>query len=50
MCHALNRSYTLGGLVVDYLGIANSLKKALAVYAESGGAAKRLSIRAKPWR
>jgi len=26
-----------GGLVVDYLGIADSLKKALAVYAESGG-------------
>lgn len=29
-----------GGLVVDYLGIANSLKKALAVYAESGGRGK----------
>ncbi len=26
-----------GGLVVDYLGIADSLKKALSVYAESGG-------------
>ncbi len=26
-----------GGLVVDYLGIADWLKKALAVYAESGG-------------
>ena len=26
-----------GGLVVDYLGIADSLKRALAVYAESGG-------------
>jgi len=26
-----------GGLVVDYLGIADSLKKALAVYADSGG-------------
>ena len=26
-----------GGLVVDYLGIAESLKKALAVYAQSGG-------------
>jgi len=26
-----------GGLVVDYLGIAYSLKRALAVYAESGG-------------
>jgi type I restriction enzyme R subunit len=26
-----------GGLVVDYLGIADDLRKALAVYAESGG-------------
>ncbi len=26
-----------GGLVVDYLGIADSLKRALTVYAESGG-------------
>ena len=26
-----------GGLVVDYIGIADSLKRALAVYAESGG-------------
>ena len=26
-----------GGLVVDYLGLAESLKKALAVYTESGG-------------
>jgi type I restriction enzyme R subunit len=29
-----------GGLVVDYLGIAASLKRALAVYAESGGRGK----------
>lgn len=29
-----------GGLVVDYLGIADSLKHALAVYAESGGRGK----------
>jgi len=29
-----------GGLVVDYLGIADSLKRALAVYAESGGKGK----------
>jgi len=29
-----------GGLVVDYLGIADSLKKALAVYADSGGRGK----------
>ena len=26
-----------GGLVVDYLGIADSLKRALSIYAESGG-------------
>ena len=26
-----------GGLVVDYLGLADQLKKALAVYTESGG-------------
>jgi len=29
-----------GGLVVDYLGLAHELKKALAVYTESGGAGK----------
>jgi type I restriction enzyme R subunit len=29
-----------GGLVVDYLGLADSLKKALAVYTESGGEGK----------
>ncbi len=29
-----------GGLVVDYLGIAAALKKALAMYAESGGRGK----------
>jgi len=29
-----------GGLVVDYLGIADSLKRALAVYAENGGRGK----------
>jgi type I restriction enzyme R subunit len=29
-----------GGLVVDYIGIADSLKKALAVYTESGGKGK----------
>ncbi len=29
-----------GGLIVDYLGIADSLKRALAVYAESGGKGK----------
>ncbi len=29
-----------GGLVVDYLGLANSLKQALATYTESGGRGK----------
>lgn len=29
-----------GGLIVDYLGIADELKKALAVYTESGGKGK----------
>jgi type I restriction enzyme R subunit len=29
-----------GGLVVDYIGIANDLKKALSVYTESGGHGK----------
>lgn len=29
-----------GGLVVDYLGLANSLKEALGIYAQSGGQGK----------
>ena len=29
-----------GGLIVDYLGLADELRKALAVYTESGGAGK----------
>lgn len=29
-----------GGLVVDYIGIATDLKKALSVYTESGGKGK----------
>jgi type I restriction enzyme R subunit len=29
-----------GGLIVDYIGIANDLKKALSVYTESGGKGK----------
>ena len=29
-----------GGLVVDYLGLADELKKALATYTESGGTGK----------
>ena len=35
----VNRVYKdkIGGLVVDYLGIASDLKKALSFYADSGG-------------
>ena len=35
----INRVYfeKTGGLIVDYLGLANELKKALAFYAQSGG-------------
>jgi type I restriction enzyme R subunit len=29
-----------GGLVVDYLGLADELKKALVTYTESGGTGK----------
>jgi type I restriction enzyme R subunit len=29
-----------GGLVVDYIGIANDLKRALSLYTESGGKGK----------
>src|SRR5712691_3450418 len=29
-----------GGLIVDYLGLADELKKALAIYTESGGTGK----------
>jgi type I restriction enzyme R subunit len=38
----VNRVYKdkAGGLVVDYIGIANDLKKALSVYTESGGHGK----------
>jgi type I restriction enzyme R subunit len=32
-----------GGLVVDYLGLAQELKEALAVYTESGGTVARLT-------
>ena len=32
-----------GGLVVDYLGLADQLKKALITYTESGGRATRPS-------
>ena len=33
-----------GGLVVDYLGLAQELKQALAAYTESGGAGKDIKI------
>lgn len=38
----VNRVYKdkQGGLIVDYIGIANDLKKALSVYTESGGRGK----------
>ena len=38
----VNRVYKdkAGGLVVDYIGIANDLKKALSLYTESGGKGK----------
>ncbi len=32
--------YKPGGLVVDYLGLAHELKRALAAYTESGGREK----------
>ena len=38
-----------GGLVVDYLGLADNMRKALAVYTESGGRARRPWIRMRPW-
>ena len=34
-----------GGLVVDYLGLAHELKRALATYTESGGTGKREVVR-----
>ena len=39
-----------GGLVVDYLGLADELQEALATYTESGGKGGRLSTRKRPWR
>ena len=39
-----------GGLVVDYLGLAQDLKRALAAYTESGGTGARPSTRMKRWR
>ena len=37
-----------GGLVVDYLGLADQLKQALATYTESGGKGEPASTRKKP--
>ncbi len=43
-----------GGLVVDYLGLADQLKQAIADYTESGGGGRRPSTRPRPspscWR
>ena len=39
-----------GGLVVDYLGLAHELKRALATYTESGGTGKTPSISRKRCR
>lgn len=39
-----------GGLVVDYLGLADELKKALITYTESGGNGKTASYFWKPIR
>jgi len=39
-----------GGLIVDYLGIADSLKRALATYAESGARGRPLLTRTRPSR
>ena len=39
-----------GGLVVDYLGLAQDLKTALATYTESGGTGERRWARTKRWR
>ena len=36
-----------GGLVVDYIGLAHELKKALATYTDSGGTGKPQSTRAR---
>lgn len=36
-----------GGLIVDYIGIASDLKKALAVYTESGGAGEPIMDQAE---
>ena len=38
-----------GGLVVDYIGLADQLKKALATYTDSVARATPLSTRLKPW-
>ena len=39
-----------GGLVVDYLGLAQDLKQALATYTDSGARGERHWTRTKRWR
>ena len=39
-----------GGLVVDYLGLANDLKQALETYSESGGRGRTARCRRKQSR
>jgi hypothetical protein len=38
-----------GVLIIDYIGIGTSLKKALSFYAESGGKGMPAKPRKKPW-
>ena len=39
-----------GGLVVDYLGLADELKRALAIYTEAGGTGQNGARQAEAWR
>jgi type I restriction enzyme, R subunit len=39
-----------GGLVVDYLGLADELKQALATYTRAAAPGRRRSTRPRPWR
>ena len=38
-----------GGLIVDYLGLAHELKRALATYTESGGTGQTALDQGRPW-
>ena len=38
-----------GGLVVDYLGLANDLRKAVDTYTQNGGRAGPLLTKQRPW-